>query len=255
MPALITSIVVVPNQFASSILDWPVWELQQFGSEVEDRESLRHQLGGGRALLYAKVPVDDVAASNLLARNGWQLVDTSVQLEKNFSLPYDFRRSKVRFRLALPRDEEPVATIARTSFSCSRWHRDALIESARADALKEAWVRNFWRGQRGTHMVVAEIDGALVGFHQIVKQESVLLVDLIAVDAEYRGRDIGTGLLAYAERHCGSLAKMLVGTQLSNRASLKMYQRRGFHIVRASHTWHYHLPSGTSAGMVETDAH
>ena len=243
-----TQLSMLEDQFAAGVLGYPVWGLKLDGlPEIEVAkvwEKLLQQAGGERGVAYSKARVGDAGLNAWLAAQGGRLVDTNVQLQTTSSPLYSLLIRGVIFRFAESSDEESVSKIAHTSFPCSRWHRDELISPEQADALKEEWARNFWRGERGDYMIVAECDGRVVGFHQVVRQDrETLLVDLIAVDQDFRGRGIGAGLVRYAIEHCGPLHRMLVGTQLMNRVSLAMYLRCGFHIISARHIWHLHFPA------------
>lgn len=226
------------DSFATGVLGYPVYEL----ASADEWPLLRERALEEPLMAYAFVAVSDKEKLTWLSKWGWQLVDTNVQMEKMTSRLYQNQPAETMFRLARQQDEDQVAGIARSSFVCSRWHRDSKINNELADKIKEEWARNYWRGRRGQYMVVAEVEGRVVGFNQLIKRDNgVLAIDLIAVNEKYRGKGIASGMIAFAVANCGPMTKMVVGTQLANIASLKMYQRSGFNVVGALHIFHCHL--------------
>ncbi len=229
------------DSFATGVLGYPVYELVS----AEEWPLLQERALKRPLLAYAFVAAGDKEKLAWLLKRGWQLVDTNVQMEKTTSRLYQSQPVGTMFRWARPPDEDRVAGIARNSFAGSRWHRDSKISNELADKIKEEWARNYWRGSRGQYMVVAEEEGYVVGFNQLIKREDgALVIDLIAVDERYRGKGVASGMIAFAVASCGPMTRVVVGTQLTNTASLKMYQRSGFLIVGATHVFHRHLGGG-----------
>lgn len=226
------------DSFATGVLGYPVYEL----ASADEWPLLQERAFKESLMAYAFVAVSDKEKLAWFLKQGWQLVGTNVQMEKTTSHLYQNQPAGVMFRLACQQDEDQVAGIARKSFVCSRWHRDSKINNELANKIKEEWARNYWRGRRGQYMVVAEVEGRMVGFNQLIKRDDgVLAIDLIAVDEKYRGKGVAGGMISFAVANCGPMTKLVVGTQLTNIASLKMYQRSGFCVVGALHIFHCHL--------------
>jgi ribosomal protein S18 acetylase RimI-like enzyme len=72
--------------------------------------------------------------------------------------------------------------------------------------------------------------------------EGTLIIDLIAVDERHRRKGIATGMIAYAESHCGHFETIRVGTQVANIPSLRFYERAGFLVSASNYVFHYHHP-------------
>ena len=188
---------------------------------------------------YARVPSRDVITAQGLEAQGFRLVDTNVTLEMDASQL--LTAASVSARLARPADAQAVEHIARTSFEVSRFHLDPLLPLGVANEIKGQWAANFFRGQRGDFMVVAEAEDQVVGFLQLLAApESVLVIDLVAVAPQFRGQGLGAAMIRYAARNCASPAHVRVGTQIANVASLSLYQRLGFRITAAAYVFHLH---------------
>jgi ribosomal protein S18 acetylase RimI-like enzyme len=188
---------------------------------------------------YARVPTHHVRTSRLLERNGFHVVDTGITLETR-QLP-ERRGGSSRARPARIEDQAVIEEIARRSFIYSRFHLDPDIPKHLADEIKTQWVGNYFRGQRGDYMVLAERAGHVAGFLQLLNASgNVLVIDLIAVEKDYRGQGLAEEMIRYAVSACGTPTALRVGTQSANLVSLSLYEKLGFHIVSTSYVLHYH---------------
>jgi len=188
---------------------------------------------------YARVPSRDIATSRVLEAHGFRVVDTNVTLETDASPLADAVGAAAR--IARPDDAQAVEKIARAGFEVSRFHLDPALRPGLANEIKAQWAANFFRGQRGDFMVVAECDGTVAGFLQLLAAPaSTLVIDLIAVAQPFRGRGLGSAMIRYAARNCGAPARVRVGTQIANVGSLALYQRLGFQITGSAHVLHLH---------------
>jgi GNAT superfamily N-acetyltransferase len=195
---------------------------------------------------YARVPTRDLATAQGLEAHGFRLVDTNVTLETDRLSPPSGAQTAAR--AARPEDAEAVEQIARTGFEVSRFHLDPQLRPALADEIKAQWAANFFRGQRGDFMVVAECEGAVAGFLQLLTApESVLVIDLIAVAQPFRGRGLAAAMIQYAARTCGTPQRLRVGTQVANIGSLALYQRLGFRVSASAYMFHLHGASRAPA--------
>jgi ribosomal protein S18 acetylase RimI-like enzyme len=95
--------------------------------------------------------------------------------------------------------------------------------------LKEAWARNYFRGQRGQWMVLAQPADQPVGFLQLLAApDGGLIIDLIGVEGHSRRLGAAAAMIAFATQHCRPLVPIVVGTQAANVASLRLYSGLGF---------------------------
>jgi ribosomal protein S18 acetylase RimI-like enzyme len=133
--------------------------------------------------------------------------------------------------------------LARRSFDYSRFHLDSVIPASVADTIKAEWAGNYFAGQRGDEMVVAVMRGTVVGFLLLLRgDKGVLNVDLIAVDRDMRRKGISSDMIAYAESQCRNCSRILVGTQVANVPSIRLYEKIGFRLFASHYVFHYHNP-------------
>ena len=223
------------------------WLTRKFGRAVwqardgEDGEPLSLLESPAPAFAYAKVDTGNVAAVWSLTDAGFRVVDAAVTLES--STRVDTRGSGVRF--ARPDDADAVRRIAGSSFRFSRFHVDPFIPFDLAHAIKAEWATNFFTGARGDGMVVAERDGQVVGFTQLIWHSSErLVIDLIALEPACQGLGIGRSMIGYAWEHGTGderrPERLRVGTQVANTPSIRLYESLGFRLIGSQYILHCH---------------
>jgi len=142
-----------------------------------------------------------------------------------------------RLREARASDRKHVKQIAKSAFRFSRFHADPKFGSALASRIKAAWAANYFLGQRGHRMLVAEEQGCLAGFILLMERPEVTAVDLIAVDPAFQGKGLGAALLLAAETKG---RRMTAGTQNTNLPSCRMYEKCGYTAGPRELVFHLH---------------
>jgi ribosomal protein S18 acetylase RimI-like enzyme len=187
--------------------------------------------------LYAKLPTDAPASVARLEELGFHLVDTNVTLERDAG---GLAAPPGKTRPARPGDRLAVMALAAAGFTYSRLHLDPAVPREAADRSRAEWAGNFFAGSRGDHMIIAESDGAVAGFAQLLGPcEGITTIDLIGVAAGFRRRGIARALIAASAGIAGART-MRVGTQIANTPSLRLYEALGFRIVASHYVLHYH---------------
>ena len=164
---------------------------------------------------------------------GFQVVDVSV----NFSA----KCNKIQcgnevdnIRFARPDDKNSVFKLASENFKFTRFHNDPNIPNKIANKIKGNWTTNFFEGNRGNEMIVAEESQNIVGFLLLIYKKDSLIIDLIAVSKRYLRKGIAFKMVTFLltnqkfSFHPEHLIK--VGTQISNISSLNFYKKIGFEI-------------------------
>lgn len=202
------------------------------------------ELAGRPAFSYARTPTSDPRALDAFQAAGFRVVDTTITLE-TVGLPAATADSAAHF--ARQEDAQGVEAVAREGFAYSRFHLDAHIEKRVADEIKAQWAANYFKGARGDHMVVAEVEGHIAGFLQLLTGgDGVLTIDLVAVSSAHRRRGLAAAMIRYAAHACAGTQRLRVGTQAANVGSLRLYQSLGFAISATAYVVHCHGPAGRS---------
>ena len=224
---------IVHDQWLSQILEKPAFSLHNSFDQLS-----KEDLPNGVAFLGAKVPSSDVTGLLNMQRLNFKVIDTNVQLFQSY-LDRSAKYPNIRF--AVQRDELEVRYLARNTFKYNRFHQDPCIPNDIASRIKEEWVGNYFKGRRGEWMVVAEDKNKVAGFLQLLRKDNTLIIDLIAVDKDCRGKGIAKAMISFASKNCvNKLSGIQVGTQIANTASLSLYTSLGFHIISAAYVLHLH---------------
>lgn len=196
------------------------------------------------ALVEARVDTSDSVGLFHLQDLGFSVIDCNlifVGTTEVRRLTSGSVNSPARLRLAREGDEPGVCVLAREAFEQNRFHRDPLISSIVATKIKEVWARSYFTGVRGDWMVVAEDAQGIAGFLQLVRVESEVVIDLLAVAARSRRKGLARSMIGYAlEKFIEQSSSLRVGTQLGNSASIQLYQVLGFRLSNASYILHKH---------------
>lgn len=189
---------------------------------------------------YARVPTSPVDRVLALQSSGFRVIDTvlSFSVEAGEVPP-----TGAGARFARPADKEAVADIAGRSFVYSRFHLDPAIPRKLADDLKRRWAGNFFSGERGDAMIVAEVEGRVAGFLQVITREGESIIDLIATAREAERRGVARGMIYFLANHGNGRAvpkQILVSTQAANVPSCRLYESTGFRLTKSEFTLHFH---------------
>ena len=225
---------IVLDNWLSKLMGKPAYVLKSAFDDLTKQDLPKDEI-----FIWTKISVNESAKLDCLQKLGFYIVDTNIQLSLNTRMS-DTKNTSIRF--ANSTDEQAIKDLAKTSFKYSRFHLDPKISDKVANKIKEEWAGNYFYGKRGRWMVVAEHNSKVVGFLQILsKSDSIIVVDLIAVNEKNRGKGFAKDMISYAFINClHDGGKIEVGTQITNIASLDLYTKLGFRISSSSYVLHMH---------------
>ena len=193
-----------------------------------------------KIFIYSNISTKNLKGIKLLENNNFNLITTNLSFIYNKKLKQNNR--KIIYRFATKKDESVVVKIAYNSFRDSRFSIDDNFNSKIGKIIKKRWVENYFLGKRGTHMIVAEKNNKIVGFLLLIKKKSNILIDLIAVDKKYRKIGIGESLIKSIGKFNDLKYKSIsVGTQITNKASIHLYNKIGFKLDKTFYNFHLHI--------------
>jgi ribosomal protein S18 acetylase RimI-like enzyme len=230
---------LVADAWLSERLGKPAFHLVgALGGPATRCATVARQLGASALFADVKVAVDDMDAAARAGDLGFVLTDTNLR----FAAP----RSSIQ-AACLPAVgfadramADAIGAIAEHAFVHDRFHRDPRTQSC-AGALKREWARNFFAGARGEWMVAACRNGAPIGFLQLLRSANDdLIIDLIAVEPSCAGQGVASAMIGFAAENCAVSGAVVVGTQVANVRSIRLYERLGFQLQSAQYVFHHH---------------
>ena len=197
--------------------------------------------------LSARLKSEATKESLLLQSRGFYFVETTLTFKQKISeqsKPH-MLNSNILIRLARRSDLADVKFIAERSFRWSRFHVDQNISNKKANRIKAAWACNYFEGNRGNLMLVAENKDRVVGFLQIIfSKKNDVLIDLIATDPEMKRVGIGARLISnltnFFNKKFSSQSTVYVSTQAANLASVSFYKKMGFELSCTQNVFHFY---------------
>lgn len=190
--------------------------------------------------IYCRTSSVDFSNHKKLIQQGFNLIDVNVNLKYSFNEENDNYYSK-NIRKVSTKDRNMVKSLAQNSFIYDRFHKDTAISNNMASNLKKRWVDNFFTGQRGNNLLVSDINDEIAGFILLIENKEEVIIDLIAVNKDYRKLGVAMNLIKESFNiYKNEKNFFIVATQITNIASLNLYQKIGFKIIDTNYVWHWH---------------
>lgn len=191
--------------------------------------------------LYFLADASDQDTIAALQDSGLEFVDIRLTLAANYKvLPGESQLDGIRFRLGDRHDLAQLLPIAGVSFGQSRFYVDRRFGHDRATRMFQIWLQKSFTNASGTAVVVAEQDGAPVGFVtcHLHKPPGEGNIGLVGVAESARGLGCAGGMIQYAARWFvgQGVDRLNVVTQGRNVAAQRLYQRKGF-VTRSVELW------------------
>lgn len=168
------------------------------------------------------------------------LADTNMQLFRTTIERGDSKSSDSSTQNYYAKNER-ILEISRESFIYSRFFNDPNLPSDKAQNIYQHWVQcAFNRSDK--YFVTTEREGRIAGFilFFIAPDLTHAVIELIAVDSNYRGMQVGSSLINELDRFLISekIGEIRVGTQSENTIALNFYTRQGFLFKCANSVFH-----------------
>lgn len=123
----------------------------------------------------------------------------------------------------------------------SRFKRDTNFSSESYERLYKEWLNRSLSKELASDVLVATIDNQVVGFITMFEKTSELAdLTLLAVDLQYRGRNIASNLIKKLKQvaKLKGYKMMQVVTQLDNKPAMNLYQKNLFEISNITYIYH-----------------
>ncbi len=225
-----------------------VWDTDFFGlrcarielnSTIEhsEFEQLLHKVRDYDLVYIANKNCNIQNAVQLARQTSAFVADTNVQFIKNVDNTVKHKEKPV-CRDMYPYSQE-IVDLADTVFAQSRFAADERLAQLGGGRMHGEWVKNAF-DQRGRFFAESRMEGVLIGFTLFNIKNGVLTLELIGIDANYRGRGVGRRLweTLEAKAQLAGCREIHVGTQLHNLPAMNFYIRRGCAITETNQIYH-----------------
>jgi len=196
-----------------------------------------------------RLNTNEVQLIQYMENIGFNIIDTVVTFsalieEVNDSITMDDQ--KVQIRTVKGHDLTQLQSIAKEIFTLDRFHKDPVINKESADNLYKKWIENSCLKIVVSEVMVAEINGEIVGFitckfnnsNKDNGNSTTGIIDLVGVSKSVQGMGIGkilvNGAIGWFKNK--KIATVKVGTQLINIPAIRLYQNMGFVIEGSQFT-------------------
>ena len=237
---------------SKQLIDFLQWDSAHFGRRIARATSRQADMDSCEILLracrdeaieclYFLTEASDQATIAALQSHGFEFVDIRLALSAQYSMLRPAALAEgIRIRLGAERDLDQLLPIAGASFGQSRFYVDARFGRDRATAMFQIWLRKSFAGEPGAAVIVAEHEGAAVGFVtcHLHKPPGEGNIGLVGVAESARGLGCASGMIQQAGRWFAGqdVERLNVVTQGRNVAAQRLYQRNGF-VTRSVELW------------------
>ncbi len=135
---------------------------------------------------------------------------------------------------------EGIVHLALQAGWSSRFQLDKRFTESQFKSLYETWIARSCRREIADEIFTIKDGDLVTGFVTVVHRESASQIGLIAVDANYRRRGIGSQLVSAAAK-CAlehGNQSLCVVTQCCNKAAMRLYETAGFEKSDVRHWYH-----------------
>lgn len=194
--------------------------------------------------LIARCPTADLGAARSMEREGFHIMDTLVYFSRDLARPMPEEPALLSVREVLPGEEGAVAHVAAKAFEAygGHYHADPRLDRRECDAAYVDWARRSCLSRElADAVLVGTLEAEIVGFIAVrLNSEEEGEVALYAVMPGFQRRSMGRSLLVNALGWCRARrrARMIISTQITNLASLKLWTRLGFEPSNSYYTFH-----------------
>ena len=108
--------------------------------------------------------------------------------------------------------------------------------------IKKKTLQNYFLGLRGDKLIVQLNRKEVSGFCLLIfKNSKIAIIDLICVDKNFVKKGLASDLLLYTLNYLKKLKKekIIVGTQESNLAAIRLYNAAKFNLKNKTYLYHY----------------
>ena len=189
-------------------------------------------------LCYVSIPENHPKVHGELIKIGGILYDRKVTYERlvsSSSIKNDYKIEELKYI------STEVEEMAYQSGVYSRFNLDPLLKPKYKDLYYQWIVKSINKEMADKVLLAKSENGVSVGFITLITENKKGKIGLIAVDARFRGKGVGTSLLAGANNYFYKTENEVIEviTQLDNIPACSLYEKAGFKKKSIENIYHY----------------
>lgn len=200
----------------------------------------------GFQLVYVFTSYSIPQSSKLLKSFRTRKVDEKVIYRMKINSSYGQKQSLIRIvPYSAKNAGRALTALAIQSGVHSRFKFDPGFRSSEFRRLYTLWIQRSVRREISdeTFVSLSSSSTRITGFITLKKRENESIIDLIGVDAAYRGKGVGSSLIRKAQEWAvlKNTPILSVATQRDNKAACGLYKKMGFGELSSTFIYHFWL--------------
>jgi dTDP-4-amino-4,6-dideoxy-D-galactose acyltransferase len=202
-------------------------------------------------VLFTRINMEQSDQLQAILAEGAILSDVLITFYKNFYKEELLQKaslldkSDIIFEKGKTAFEAELRKITASAYKHSHYFNDPKIPLKKAEAIYQEWISNSIQGY-ADNVIIAKLKEKIVGYVtfriESLDEKAFGVIDLIAVEKNYRGRGIGRMLVNEGiKKFCRRIDSLYVSTQISNIPALRLYEGLGFKAISSEATFHIWL--------------
>lgn len=144
-------------------------------------------------------------------------------------------------KLAVQSDQNKLLKIIEYTKGFSRFEVDKLVCKDIIKNYRKQWIKNFFLGKRGSHLIVFKKTQKILGFLLLLKKKKTYSIDLIMSNHTKQRKGVASSMIAYVVNIIMKKGdKLFAGTQKNNKAAINLYKKLGFKQYKTTYIYHLH---------------
>lgn len=183
------------------------------------------------------------AANNILIgkKTTAFLTDVNMQFSKDLSL-YPNKNlvdKQIMVKEAMEFNDK-ILNIAEKAFVYSRFLNDSNLPIKKSEQIYENWLKNAFN-KAGKFFIIFQEEEKIIGFVLFSLNESIAVIELIAVDPLSASKGVGKRMINYLFSYLtlGNINRLNVGTQVDNLIAQNFYNSCGFRLIACHSIYHW----------------
>ena len=225
------------------LLKKDVWLSKQIGFNAYNlKKNQRLNFGKleKKILITLKVKKTQKKILKKKIQKNFKFIDVNYKFVKKIKDKNFLNNQNYFCRLSNLNDKQKIVSIAKEAFRYSRFQIDKRIPKILFERIQLEWINNFFKGKRGTDLIVAKKNKRIAGFLLILVKRNKMYIDLIATSPKFQRTGVAKSMINFAVKNINFRNfEIEVGTQKKNHNSIIFYKKIGFKKKSETAIYHY----------------